>query len=221
MIETGSILLIGMVVGLFGSLIMLASDMLLHFSSEKLEVNNATESYSLVMRELPESHDDFFESHFSSTLCTLACLPYAVAFATLPLAATNIPGLVLLFISAILLAFSLIYSATHHPYLPRRSFASKVGIGVLLGNPKDTLSTFSRAVVIPAYAGVVLLTCAVLTGTTLFPQWMVLATPLTTLLIGLAWQHLPRKIGKPLNEYWNHLIFILMFSAMAAWIMYC
>jgi ABC-type uncharacterized transport system permease subunit len=50
---------------------------------------------------------------------------------------------------------------------------------------------------------------------------MVLATPLTTLLIGLAWQHLPRKIGKPLNEYWNHLIFILMFSAMAAWIMYC
>lgn len=40
MIETGSILLIGMVVGLFGSLIMLASDMLLHFSSEKLEVNN-------------------------------------------------------------------------------------------------------------------------------------------------------------------------------------
>ena len=42
MIETGSILLIGMVVGLYGSLIMLASDMLLHFSSNNVRIVTTT-----------------------------------------------------------------------------------------------------------------------------------------------------------------------------------
>ena len=86
MMDSESILLIGMVVGLFGSLMMLAGDLLQHLSTEKLEINTASQAYCIVMRELPESHDDFFDTHFSSTLCTVAALPYAAAFATLPLA---------------------------------------------------------------------------------------------------------------------------------------
>ena len=102
MMDSESILLIGMVVGLFGSLMMLAGDLLQHLSTEKLEINTASQAYCIVMRELPESHDDFFDTHFSSTLCTVAALPYAAAFATLPLAASSTPGFILLFIAAIL-----------------------------------------------------------------------------------------------------------------------
>lgn len=218
MMDSESILLIGMVVGLFGSLMMLAGDLLQHLLTEKLEINTASQAYCIVMRELPESHDDFFDTHFSSTLCTVAALPYAAAFATLPLAASSTPGFILLFIAAILLAFTLIYSSTHHPYLPHQSFASKVGIGVLFSNPKKSFSTFSRAVVIPAYAGVLLLAVSILFGTTCFPQWMVAITPLVTITLGFVWQYLPLKIGKPLTEYWNNFVFILMFGIMAAWL---
>ena len=197
MMDSESILLIGMVVGLFGSLMMLAGDLLQHLSTEKLEINTASQAYCIVMRELPESHDDFFDTHFSSTLCTVAALPYAAAFATLPLAANSTPGFILLFIAAIL---------------------SKVGIGVLFSNPKKSFSTFSRAVVIPAYAGVLLLAVSILFGATCFPQWMVAITPLVTITLGFVWQYLPLKIGKPLTEYWNNLVFILMFGIMAAWL---
>lgn len=219
MIEAENILLIGMVIGLFGSILMLASDVLLHVSAEKFEMSDATDVYCVVMRELPESHDDFFDSHFSSTLCTIAALPYAGAFATLPLAATTTPSFILLFIAAILLAFTLIYSATHHPYLPHQSFASKVGIGVLFSNPTRSFSSFSRAVIIPAYVAVFLLACSIVSGTTLFPQWMVFATPLITILFGFIWKQLPSKIGRPLAEYWNNLVFVLMFGAMTIWLL--
>lgn len=104
------------------------------------------------------------------------------------------------------------------PTSPHQSFASKVGIGVLFSNPKKSFSTFSRAVVIPAYAGVLLLAVSILFGTTCFPQWMVAITPLVTITLGFVWQYLPLKIGKPLTEYWNNLVFILMFGIMAAWL---
>ena len=54
MMDSESILLIGMVVGLFGSLMMLAGDLLQHLSTEKLEINTASQAYCIVMRELPE-----------------------------------------------------------------------------------------------------------------------------------------------------------------------
>ncbi len=163
MMDSESILLIGMVVGLFGSLMMLAGDLLQHLSTEKLEINTASQAYCIIIRanylkvtmiSLTLTSD--------STFCTVAALPYAAAFATLPLAASSTPGFILLFIAAILLAFAAHLQFTHHPYLPHQSFASKVGIGVLFSNPKKSFSTFSRAVVIPAYAGVLLLAVSIL-----------------------------------------------------------
>lgn len=217
MIETGSILLIGMTIGLFGSLVMFASDLLLRFTAEKLVVNDDTESYSIVMRDLPTNRDQLFDTHFSNTLCTVGALFYAVAFAILPLTATTEIGFYLLFVVAVLLAFALIYSATHHSYLPHQSFVSSNTIGSAFAKLISNSTSCSRVVLIPLYVGTIVLALVILTKQTVFPSWFMLFTPFSTSLIGFIWKYIPLHFSKTILNGWNQMVFALMFFAMLVW----
>lgn len=195
-------------IGLAGSLVMFAGDMLLYFTPGAYDMDGTLRPYAQIMRDLPERR-----VRLGGLLGPVAAFLYVVGFAGLPMIGTGELSWLMCAV-AVLLAFALVCGGAYHAQYPYLAIAARAGDDSLVDQVAENIMALQRMATVPMYAAFVLLGIAVITGQTVLPQWMVVCTPLVTSFLGFAWLHVPQPARCVLFGGWSNLVFTIMFAAL-------
>ena len=197
-------------IGLVGSLVMFAGDMLLYFTPGAYDMDGTLRPYAQIMRNLPKGR-----VRLGGLLGPVAAFLYIVGFAGLSmLGAGEFPWL--MWVIAALLSLALICGGSYHAQYPYLAIAARTGDDTLADQVADNIMALQRMATLPMYAAFVLLGIAIIAGPTILPQWMVVCTPLVTSFLGFAWLRVPQPARCVLFGGWSNLVFTIMFAAMLA-----
>lgn len=194
-------------VGLAGSLLMFAGDMLLYFTKGPYEMDGTLKPYAAIMKDLPERR-----VFIGGALGPVAAFLYLFGFAALGMLAQGEFAWAV-WLAALLLAFALVCGGTYHAQYVYLGLAGKAGSEELLEKVTGNIGALSKLAIYPMYAGFVLLGAAVLFGQTVLPAWFVLLTPLVTSFLGFIWLKVPQPARCVLFGGWSNLVFTIMFAA--------
>ena len=197
-------------IGLAGSLVMFAGDMLLYFTPGAYDMDGTLRPYVQIMRDLPERR-----VRLGGLLGPVASFLYVVGFAGLPTIGTGELSWLMCAV-AVLLAFALVCGGAYHAQYPYLAIAARAGDDSLVDQVAENIMALQRMATVPMYAGFVLLGIAVITGQTVLPQWMVVCTPLATSFLGFAWLRVPQPARCVLFGGWSNLVFTIMFAVLLA-----
>ena len=200
-------------IGLVGSLVMYAGDMLLYFTPGAYDMDGTLRPYARIMRDLPEGR-----VRLGGMLGPVASFFYIVGFTGLPMLATGGFSWLTCVVAA-LLAFALICGGAYHAQYPHLAIAARTGDDGLVDRVSGNIMALQRLATIPMYAAFVLLGILVALGQTQLPPWMVVTTPLVTSFLGFAWLRVPQPARCVLFGGWSNLVFTIMFAAMIAFVL--
>ena len=184
-------------IGLVGSLVMFAGDMLLYFTPGAYDMDGTLRPYARIMRDLPEGR-----VRAGGVLGPVAAFLYVVGFAGLPLLAEGDLAW-LAWLTAGLLSFALICGGAYHAQYPYLAIAARTEDDSLVEQVAGNIMALQRLATVPMYAAFVLFGIAVL-------------TPLVTSFLGLAWLRVPQPARCVLFGGWSNLVFTIMFAMMLA-----
>ena len=194
--------------GLLGSVLMFAGDMLLYFTPGSYDMDGTLEPYMRIMRDVPAGR-----VRLGGVLGPVAAFLYVLGFAGLALTARgDLTWLVWLAVA--LLAFALICGGAYHAQYVYLSVIAKAGREELYDEVAGNIMFVMRFATVPLYLGFVVLGIAVVLGQTTFPAWFVILTPLATSFLGLVWMRVPQPARCFLFGGWSNLVFTIMFAAM-------
>lgn len=197
-------------IGLVGSLVMFAGDMLLYFTSGAYDMDGTLGPYARIMRDLPEGR-----VRLGGLLGPVAAFLYIFGFAGLPaLAAGELSWL--MWAVAALLSFALICGGAYHAQYPYLAIAARSEDGSAVERVAGTIMVLQRMATVPMYVAFVLLGVLIVAGRTVLPPWAVALTPLVTSFLGFAWLHAPQPARCVLFGGWSNLVFTIMFAALIA-----
>lgn len=197
-------------IGLVGSLVMFAGDMLLYFTPGAYDMDGTLRPYARIMRDLPEGR-----VRAGGVLGPVAAFLYVVGFAGLPLLAEGDLAW-LAWLTAGLLSFALICGGAYHAQYPYLAIAARTEDDSLVEQVAGNIMALQRLATVPMYAAFVILGIAVVAGQTALPPWAVVLTPLVTSFLGLAWLRVPQPARCVLFGGWSNLVFTIMFAMMLA-----
>ena len=197
-------------IGLVGSLVMFAGDMLLYFTPGAYDMDGTLRPYARIMRDLPEGR-----VRAGGVLGPVAAFLYVVGFAGLPLLAEGDLAW-LAWLTAGLLSFALICGGAYHAQSPYLASAARPEDDSLVEQVAGTSRALQRLATVPMYAAFVLFGIAVVAGQMALPPWSVVLTPLVTSFLGLAWLRVPQPARCVLFGGWSNLVFTIMFAMMLA-----
>ena len=200
-------------IGLVGSLVMFAGDMLLYFTPGAYDMDGTLRPYARIMRDLPEGR-----VRAGGVLGPVAAFLYVVGFAGLPLLAEGDLAW-LVWLTAGLLSFALICGGAYHAQYPYLAIAARTEDGSLVEQVAGNIMALQRLATIPMYAAFVLLGMLVVLGQTQLPPWMVVTTPLVTSFLGFAWLRVPQPARCVLFGGWSNLVFTIMFASMIVFVL--
>ena len=183
-------------IGLVGSLVMFAGDMLLYFTPGAYDMDGTLRPYARIMRDLPEGR-----VRAGGVLGPVAAFLYVVGFAGLP---------------AGLLSFALICGGAYHAQYPYLAIAARTEDDSLVEQVAGNIMALQRLATVPMYAAFVLFGIAVVAGQTALPPWSVVLTPLVTSFLGFLWLRVPQPARCVLFGGWSNLVFTIMFAMMLA-----
>lgn len=200
--------LVLLALGLLGSILMFAGDMLLYFTPGAYDMDGTLRPYMRIMRDVPAGR-----VRLGGALGPVSAFFYVLGFAGLALTARG--GLSwLVWLAAALLAFALICGGAYHAQYVYLSVIAKAGREELYDEVADNIMFVMRFATVPMYLGFVVLAAAVVLGQTVFPAWLVVLTPLVTSFLGLVWMRVPQPARCILFGGWSNLVFTIMFAAM-------
>ena len=202
--------LVLLALGLLGSLLMFAGDMLLYFTSGAYDMDGTLRPYMRIMRDVPAGR-----VRVGGALGPVAAFLYVLGFAGLALVARGDLSW-LVWLAAALLAFALVCGGAYHAQYVYLSVIAKAGREELYDEVTGNIMFVMRFATVPMYLGFIVLGIAIVLGQTVFPAWFVVLTPLVTSLLGLAWMHVPQPARCVLFGGWSNLVFTIMFAAMLA-----
>lgn len=194
--------------GLLGSILMFAGDMLLYFTPGAYNMDGTLRPYLRIMRDVPAGR-----VRIGGALGPVAAFFYVLGFAGIALVARG--GLAwLVWLSAALLAFALVCGGAYHAQYVYLSVIAKAGREELYDEVAGNIMFVMRFATAPMYLGFVLLAAGVALGQTTLPAWSAALTPLVTSLLGLIWMRVPQPARCVLFGGWSNLVFTIMFAAM-------
>ena len=194
--------------GLLGSVLMFAGDMLLYFTPGAYDMDGTLKPYMRIMRDVPSGR-----VRVGGALGPVAAFFYVPGFAGLTLTARGeIDWLV--WLAAALLALALICGGAYHAQYVYLSVIAKAEREELYDEVADNIMFVMRFATVPMYLGFVVLGVAIVLGQTVFPTWFVVLTPLVTSFLGLVWMRVPQPARCVLFGGWSNLVFTIMFAAM-------
>ena len=179
-------------IGLVGSLVMFAGDMLLYFTPGVYDMDGTLRPYARIMCDLPEGR-----VRAGGVLGPVAAFLYVVGFAGLPLLAEGDLAW-LAWLTAGLLSFA------------------RTEDDSLVEQVAGNIMALQRLATVPMYAAFVLFGIAVVAGQTALPPWAVVLTPLATSFLGFLWLRVPQPARCVLFGGWSNLVFTIMFAMMLA-----
>ena len=194
--------------GLFGSILMFAGDMLLYFTPGVYDMDGTLKPYLHIMRDIPAAR-----VRVGGALGPVAAFLYVLGFLALPLMARGDLAW-LVWLAAALLAFALICGGAYHAQYAYLSIIAKAGHEDLYEEVSANIMLIMRLATTPMYAGFILLAAAITLGQTVFPAWFVVFTPIVTNFLGLVWMRVPQPARCILFGGWSNLVFTIMFTAM-------
>ena len=195
-------------VGLMGSLLMFAGDMLLYFTRGPYDMDGTLRPYLRIMRDVSDRR-----VRAGGALGPIAAFLYVAGFAALPLAAQG-DFAWLVWVAAALLSFALICGGAYHAQYVYLSLIAKAGHDDLYDAVSSNIMFLSRFAIMPMYLGFVVLGVAIAFGQTVFPPWLAVLTPVVTSFLGFVWMRVPQPARCVLFGGWNNLVFTIMFAAM-------
>ena len=194
--------------GLFGSILMFAGDMLLYFTPGVYDMDGTLKPYLHIMRDIPAAR-----VRVGGALGPVAAFLYVLGFLALPLMARGDLAW-LVWLAAALLTFALICGGAYHAQYVYLSVIARAGREELYDEVAGNIMFVMRFATVPMYLGFVVLAAAVVLGQTVFPAWLVVLTPLVTSFLGLVWMRVPQPARCVLFGGWSNLVFTIMFAAM-------
>lgn len=200
--------LVLLALGLLGSILMFAGDMLLYFTPSAYDMDGTLRPYLRIMRDVPAGR-----VRLGGALGPVAAFFYVLGFAGLALVARGSLAW-LVWLSAALLAFALVCGGTYHAQYVYLSVIAKAGREDLYDEVAGNIMFVMRFATVPMYLGFVLLAAGVALGQTTLPAWSAALTPLVTSLLGLIWMRVPQPARCVLFGGWSNLVFTIMFAAM-------
>lgn len=201
--------LVLLALGLLGSILMFAGDMLLYFTPGAYDMDGTLRPYMRIMRGVPAGR-----VRLGGALGPVSAFFYVLGFAGLALTARS-EMVWLVWLAAALLAFALICGGAYHAQYVYLSVIAKAGREELYDEVADNIMFVMRFATVPMYLGFVVLGVAIVLGQTVFPTWFVVLTPLVTSFLGLVWMRVPQPVRCILFGGWSNLVFTIMFAAMA------
>ena len=204
--------LVLLALGLLGSILMFAGDMLLYFTPGAYDMDGTLRPYMRIMRDVPAGR-----VRLGGVLGPVAAFLYVLGFAGLALTARGEMGW-LVWLAAALLALALICGGAYHAQYVYLSVIAKAGREELYDEVADNIMFVMRFATVPMYLGFVVLGVAIALGQTVFPTWFVVLTPLVTSFLGLVWMRVPQPTRCILFGGWSNLVFTIMFTAMLAFV---
>lgn len=202
------LMLVLLALGLLGSLLMFAGDMLLYFTPGAYDMDGTLKPYMCIMRDVPAGR-----VRLGGVLGPVAAFLYVLGFAGLTLTAHGEMDW-LVWLAAALLAFALVCGGAYHAQYVYLSVIAKAGREELYDEVADNIMFVMRFATVPMYLGFVVLGVAIVLGQTAFPTWFVVLTPLVTSFLGLVWMRVPQPARCILFGGWSNLVFTIMFAAM-------
>ena len=200
--------LVLLALGLLGSILMFAGDMLLYFTPGAYDMDGTLRPYMRIMRDVPAGR-----ARLGGVLGPIAAFLYVLGFAGLALTARGDLSW-LVWLAAALLAFALVCGGAYHAQYVYLSVIAKAGREELYDEVAGNIMFVMRFATVPMYLGFVVLAAAVVLGQTVFPAWLVVLTPLVTSFLGLVWMRVPQPARCVLFGGWSNLVFTIMFAAM-------
>ncbi|OUO59756.1 DUF6796 family protein [Olsenella sp. An270] len=200
--------LVLLALGLLGSILMFAGDMLLYFTSGAYDMDGTLRPYMRIMRDVPSGR-----VRVGGALGPVAAFFYVPGFAGLTLTARGEMDW-LVWLAAALLALALICGGAYHAQYVYLSVIAKAEREELYDEVADNIMFVMRFATVPMYLGFVVLGVAIVLGQTVFPTWFVVLTPLVTSFLGLVWMRVPQPARCALFGGWSNLVFTIMFAAM-------
>ena len=200
--------LVLLALGLLGSLLMFAGDMLLYFTPGAYDMDGTLRPYMRIMRDVPAGR-----VRVGGPPGPAAASLSVPGFAGLPPPARGEMGW-LVWLAAALLALALICGGAYHAQYVYLSVIAKAGREELYDEVADNIMFVMRFATVPMYLGFVVLGVAIALGQTVFPAWFVVLTPLVTSFLGLVWMRVPQPARCILFGGWSNLVFTIMFVAM-------
>lgn len=194
--------------GLLGSILMFAGDMLLYFTPGAYDMDGTLRPYLRIMRDVPAGR-----VRVGGALGPVAAFLYVLGFAGLALVARGSLAW-LVWLSAALLAFALVCGGAYHAQYIYLSVIAKAGREDLYDEVAGSIMFVMRFATTPMYLGFVLLAAGVALGQTTLPAWFAALTPLVTSFLGLVWMRVPQPARCVLFGGWSNLVFTIMFAAM-------
>lgn len=202
--------LVLLALGLLGSILMFAGDMLLYFTPGAYDMDGTLRPYMRIMRDVPAGR-----VRVGGALGPVAAFLYVLGFAGLALVARGDLSW-LVWLAAALLAFALVCGGAYHAQYVYLSVIAKAGREELYDEAAGNIMFVMRFATVPMYLGFIVLGVAIVLGQTIFPAWFVVPTPLVTSLLGLVWMHVPQPARCVLFGGWSNLVFTIMFAVMLA-----
>ena len=197
-----------LVLGLLGSILMFAGDMLLYFTPGAYDMDGTLRPYMRIMRTISAGR-----VRMGGLLGPVAAFLYVLGFAGLTLIARgDTPWLV--WLATALLCLALICGGAYHAQYVYLSIIAKTGHEELYDDVSANIMLLMRLATTPMYLGFALLGSAIVLGQTVFPVWYVVFTPVVTSFFGLVWMHVPQPARCVLFGGWSNLVFTIMFTAM-------
>ena len=204
--------LVLLALGLLGSILMFAGDMLLYFTPGAYDMDGTLRPYMRILRDVPAGR-----VRLGGALGPVSAFLYVLGFAGLALTARGEMDW-LVWLAAALLALALICGGAYHAQYVYLSVIAKARREELYDEIAGNIMFVMRFATVPMYLGFVVLGIAIALGQTVFHAWFVVLTPLVTSFLGLEWMRVPQPARCILFGGWSNLVFTVMFAAMLAFV---
>lgn len=191
-------------VGLFGAALMFCGDMLLYFTAKPFELDGTMKPYIAIMKLIPD-----WRLTLGGLLGPIAAFFYCVGFCQMALAATEAYrafGVA----AAGLCSLGIIVGGAYHAQFSYFGLIGKHDEAALTPVLKNVrlLSMVSMALIA---AGVLVFGGMLVLGTTCYPRWLVLCSPVVLFFLGRLWVKAPQPFRIVLLGGWYNLMFVYYF----------
>ncbi|WP_329904373.1 DUF6796 family protein [Porphyromonas pogonae] len=192
-------------IGLLGSLLMFAGDMLLYFTSKP--VDNIEQEILSNMGGVPLGR-----MYAGGLVGPLAVCMYLIGFYHLYLAVRE-PQKMMAKIMLAILCIAIIIGGTYHAFFPAFGIVARQGHPELIDPLMNYAAYLGIGMFILVGIGLLIFAGIVLAKKTIYPRWIVIVNPMVTLWLGFLWQYLPQPYLMIIGGGWNSLVFGLLLAA--------
>ncbi|MDO4789678.1 MAG: hypothetical protein Q3998_01800 [Porphyromonas sp.] len=191
-------------IGLLGSLIMFTGDMLLYFTTEPF--NDISKEFLPSMGSVPPAR-----MYAGGLVGPLAAFCLMIGFYHLYLS-VKVPRKTVAKLMLLLLSVAIVMGGAYHALFPTFGVVARQGHPELVPLLFEYAKCLGLGLAISIGLGWLIFCYLVLRKQTIYPRWIIVATPLISLWFGILWEHLPQPFLIVIAGGWNSLVLTIFFA---------